>query len=267
MSEEIGYYQLGESRFYGFCRVIKDLAVKQNKQFDLVVAVGNTGLIMGKFAEMIYQELDLVFPPQLTVPFVRFQKGFEENVDKLFDNSYLLPEIIEQIKNIAELKNVLFVDDEIGRGITAKTCLKLLNQALADLGKPSVREYYVVAEDMNFQFSVLEFPEIRFVPYAKDTHGINNVIFFITPEKFQKPIREVLGDERQFAFFKITSLLLGLPVKDHKDALPVYTDEYLKIAQAKIPDFAKLQTGYQEHLKKLIKNCLNKFISSPTADR
>ena len=132
---DLNLEKLGEQKFNNFCRKIKELTIDSKATFDLVVAVGNSGLVMGKFTKLIYENLGLNFPPQLSIPFYRFYLDFRDDMSKLFDNNIFLPEVIKQIKDISKIDTVLFVDDKIGSGITAVGCLELIKEALKRIQK------------------------------------------------------------------------------------------------------------------------------------
>lgn len=254
--EKIDMGAMGKRRFCRFCHVIKKLLIKRKLHFELIIAVGNSGISMGRFTELIYNYYHLEVPPRLNIPFYRFIPGFEENTDKLFDSRYYLDEIISKLKRIDTIENVLFVDDEIGKGITAIGLFKLINEALERLNKPRIKSYYIVAEDQGFKPPQCS-PEIKFAPYDFEVEGHFNAIFYTTPLEYEKPIVAVLGDDNKFAFHKRTNLLFGLPVKDFNFGEPIYTDKFLKLVERKKPDFKNLQKKYQKYIVQLVETCLN----------
>lgn len=254
--QQIDYGKLGEQRFCKFCRVTKDLI--NEVSFDLLIAAGNSGQSLAKFTELIYQELNKEAPPKLQIPFFRYFPGYRDNPDKVFASKTFLTEVVNQIKNVSgEIKNVLFVDDEIGLGLTATGIFNLLNQALKKINKPKIENYYIVAEDQGFKVPK-EHPEIRFIPYDLELDGYNNVIFFFNPSEFEDPIENALGDDDRFSFRCRTNILLGVPIKDFNNGKPVYTDRFLKEAEEKIPNLQKLQEQYLIFIKQTIKNCCEK---------
>lgn len=247
---EININELGLQRFSNFCKKIKELLVDRKINFDLIVASGNSGLAMGKYAAIIYKELGKEFPQQLSIPFYRFPPGHRDELDKKFDSSFFLPEVQKQIENI-NINSVLFVDDEIGLGITALSILNLLNEALRLQCKDPIRAYYIVAEDQGFKVPE-DRKEIQFFPYDKETDGYNNVIFFVTPSELEKPIIEVFGDDDKFPFHQRCNLLLNLPIKDFNNGKPIWTNKYLETAKEKISSFSDLQKRYLEYTASLV---------------
>jgi len=257
-NQQIDYGKLGRQRFCKFCYVIKELIQENGLRFDLLIAAGNSGLSLAKFTELIYQEFNKDLPQELYIPFFRYFPGHRDNPDKIFDSKIFLPTIINQVKNSKiEIKNVLFVDDEIGLGITAISIFNLLNQALKEAEKPRIDNYYIVAEDQGFKMPT-ENSSIKFIPYDFELDGYNNVIFFFNPWEFEKPIIEMFGDDDKFPFHQRTNLLLGLPIKEFNSGHPIYTDRYLKIAQERIPNFNNLQNNYLAFIKTAIKDCFKK---------
>ena len=133
--------KFGEQRFCNLCHIIKKLIQKDRLQFDILIAAGNSGLSVVRFTELIYQELGQNVPEKLLIPFFRYFPGHKDNPDKAFDIKIFFPEIVNQVRNLnKEIKNVLFVDDEIGLGITATSILTLINLALKEIGKPRLEE-------------------------------------------------------------------------------------------------------------------------------
>lgn len=256
VEEQDNYKKLGKQRFCNFCRAIKKLIQEKNLDFDLLVAAGNSGQSLAKFTELIFQELNQEAPPKLLIPFFRYFPGYRDDPGKIFDSNIFLPEVIQQVKNINRgITNVLFVDDEIGLGLTATNIFSLLNQALSEIGKPKVKDYCIVAEDQGFRVP-RESPEIKFVPYDFETDGYNNVIFFINPWQLERPIIDTLGEDDKFPFHCRTNILLGLPIKDFNYGRPIYTDRFQKIAEGQISNLRELQKKYLAFIRQSIKDCL-----------
>jgi len=257
-NQQIDYGKLGRQRFCKFCHVIKQLIQENGLHFNLLIAAGNSGLSLAKFTELIYQELNQESPPKLQIPFFRYFPGHNDDSGKIFESKIFLSEVINQVKNSKiEIKNVLFVDDEIGLGITAISIFNLLNQALKEARKPRIENYYIVAENQGFK-TPKENSSIKFIPYDFELDGYNNVIFFFNPLEFEKPIIDMFGDDDKFPFHQRTNLLLGLPIKDFNSGHPIYSDKYLKIAQERIPNFNNLQKNYLTFIKAAIKDCFKK---------
>jgi hypothetical protein len=256
-ADAIDYDKLGTERFRNFCRTIKQLVRTDSVHVDLIVAAGNTGQSMARFTTLIYEALGLDLPPILEAPFYRYYPGHQENPSWAFSGAVLKPHIIEQVRKLqGPIRNVLFVDDEIGSGTTAIGMLGILNDAIHELGLPKIEQYYIVAEDQGFR-PPKALPEIVFKPYDHEIEGLNNVIFFVNPYELEKPIADALGDDKHFLFHLRTNILLGLPIKDFNNGSPIFTDVFLREAQAKIPNLAGLQEAYLVFLRERIRTALS----------
>ena len=252
----IDYDRLGNERFAGFCRTIKQLVVTEGVDIDLIIAAGNTGQSMARFTALVYETLGKPVPPKLEAPFFRYYPGHQENPSWAFSGAVLLPEIVDQLRKLKDpVRTVLFVDDEIGSGTTAIGMLGLLHSATNELVMPKVEHYYVVAEDQGFR-PPKAFPEIVFRPFSHETEGLNNVIFFANPYDLEQPIVEAFGDDPPFNFHLRTNILLGVPIKDFNNGQPIFTDKFQKMAQAKIPNLAELQSRYELFLRECIRQAV-----------
>jgi len=257
MKNKINYGKIGKQKFSNFSHTIKRLSLDERLKFDLLIAAGNSGQSMAKFTTMIFNELGKPSPPILEVPFFRYLPGQRENPDGLFNNEIFLAGIKTQLKQIGgDIRKVLFVDDEIGKGLTAWGVLDLLNEGLSNAGKPQIKDYYIVAEDQGFKIPG-RYKNVKFIPYDSETEGHNNAIFYFTPSKFDKPLKKIF-DEKELSFHSRTNLLLSLPVKEFNGGKPRYTTKFLKTAKRKIPDFQKLQEDYHDFIREAIKKNLKK---------
>ena len=245
---------MGREHFCKFCRTMKDLL--QTQTFDLLVAAGNTGSIVARFTETIYAHLHLKPPPTLRIPLFRFLPGHEDDTKHLFDTLHHLPMVIEQLRSLSPLRNVLFVDDEISRGLTAVSLFRLISEALRQLGRDTVEQFTIVAEDQGFKVPD-DCPGMHFMPFAQEKKGYGNVIFYATPPKLEEPIIRIVGDDDLFAFHKRCSLLLGLPIKDFNNGMPIFSDSILRTVEKQIPDFPTLQKEYEQFIEESIQQCLS----------
>lgn len=253
---DIDYDKLGTGRFANFCHAVRQLVQTEAVHIDLIVAAGNTGQSMARFTVLIYEALGLPVPPVMDAPFYRYYPGHQENPSWAFSGEVLKPHIIEQLQKLSgPVVNVLFVDDEIGSGTTAIGMLGLLNGAIHDLNLPRIEHYYIVAEDQGFR-PPKALPEILFRPYDRETEGLNNVIFFANPYELEQPVAKALGDDPPFPFHLRTNILLGLPIKDFNNGQPIFTDAFLRQAQAKIPNLVELQAAYLQFLRDRIARAL-----------
>ncbi len=252
-----------EQRFRQFVLTIQSLVLAQNIQFDLLVAGGNTGLVMADLTRRIYARLGLGAPRELLLPIYRYDPGFRDDPAHRFDNSCLWPEVEQAMRGCRALRNVLFVDDEIGLGITALTLLDFVQRWRREQLAADGFDYYVVAEDQGFE------PrggppgvEVHFAPYAGEIDGWNNVIANIVPPKYTQPLEQVFP-EATLPFHQRLNLLLNLPIKELVDGKPRYGSGPLEAARASIPALGDLQAGFQRWLDRKIRACLRQATTGP----
>lgn len=231
-------YLLGMRNFKKFVEVICYLLLEEHKKFDLIVGSGNSGVVVAKYTELIYKELNIPCPPIIHIPVLRY-RGERDREENRFDNSVLLPEIKEKLKDckLEKLTNVLFVDDEIGLGITAKTCLELLIQAT----NAHNITYTVVAEDQGVSWGKDLPSKIEFYPFAQEWPGLNNVILWFMPGNISHPI-EAMSDEIKGSH-SVMNIILGLPIKEKGTDIqvPSFTEKYNQIALERVPNLPTLR--------------------------
>ncbi len=246
---DFDYLSVGEHNFKKFVQTIKKLFINEKKNFDLIIGTGNSGVVMAKFVEMILKELDIKIPPTLIIPILRFSDSNEENE---FDNGILLELVKWQLHDINKIENVLFVDDEIFRGISVKTAIQLIMEAKS-LNNLNVT---IVAEDQGFQLDK-SIPNvgIKFYPFSKEIEGHNNAIFYMIPCDFDNLIKSIFP-ENVLKWYNRMNVLMGLPIRIMRDGVPTYSYKYSQEAKEKMKDFKKLQDDFLIHVKHLIKQSL-----------
>ncbi|CAN5217448.1 hypothetical protein BH09PAT2_BH09PAT2_05890 [soil metagenome] len=246
---DFNYLATGEHNFKQFINIIKRLFVDENKKYDLVIGMGNTGLVMLKLNELILNELKIKMPPTLTLPLLRFS---DNNEKELFNNDIFLEEVKKQIEGIEKIQNILFVDDEIYRGISLKTALGLLMKVKGT----DHLQVTVVAEDQGFQWhNDIQNVDIEFCPFAHEVEGHNNVIFYMIPSEYDKPIKDAFPEDILKWHTRI-NILLGLPIKIMIDGKPEYTFKFNQEAEEKVANFRQLQVDFLTHLKDLIRKSI-----------
>jgi len=242
--------QLGRERLEGFCKTLKKLLVDEAVQFDVIVAAGNSGLAMSSFAFMVFDALHISRPMLLKVPFFRYLPRHNDDPQHLFLISTFEDEIRAQLDDIKlQSNNFLFVDDEIGQGITALGMYSLIKPGLAELNRVENFGYYIVAEDQGFKVPA-NLTDIHFHSFSKEIEGLNNIIFYMIPAEFEDPIIKALGDDEKFTFHWRANLLLDLPIKDYNNGNPVFSDKWLDKARNDIPEFTRLQMQFQKYIMK-----------------
>ena len=165
----------------------------------------------------------------------------------------LLPEARDQLAGVTGLKNILFVDDEIGSGVTAKASLDVVLKATTPSQRPGRLTYVIAAENSDFNWSC-ETPgvDVRFVPWARKTEGVFSVISHIIPPAIEAHLEGLPRDPDSSPTKYRMNLLLGLPVKQLTEAGPRFTYGYNQIAQREVEELPALKREFRAYLQDLI---------------
>lgn len=245
--------EVGRRNFTAFVKTTAKLIKDLKEGFDLLVGSGDSGIAMVKFTEFIYDGLGIKSPPSIQIPIFRFRaKDVPEG--KSFDNSVLQPMVKRQWPHLNKIKSILFVDDEVGEGFTAKISLQLIIDTIGDQSEEL--NYFIVAEDQGFIWK-WRFPRVRvkFIPFIKHTKGVYNAISYIIPYELEKPIKEIYSEE-EFGSKARMDALLGLPIKKLINGKPVWSNEYLGNLKREISNFEDLQNRFEEFSRNLIHQSL-----------
>lgn len=240
--------QLGRDRLDNLCKVIKHLVIDKNIKFDYIIAAGNSGISMAQITLLIYDALKITRPNLIKIPFFRYYPGHNDDKAFLFPNIVYKEELKKQLvlDSVADL-NILFVDDEIGQGITALGVLDLIKESLTELKYSKRLSYFIVAEDQGFQ-SPKDEALIYFYAIGKEVEGYNNLIFCMIPSDLEYPIVDKLGDDTKLPFHQRANLLLDLPIKYFNNGNPIFSNKLLEEAKMEIPEFEKYQKRFEEFL-------------------
>jgi hypothetical protein len=245
-----------QQRLRQFVKTIHNLVRYQAVQFNLLVSGGNTGLVMAYITERIYCFSGIALPHRLALPTYRYYPGFLDDSEHLFDNSALHSNVEAALLDFPKLQHVLFVDDEIGLGITALTIHKLLNDWQQTRHPRNDFNYYIVAEDQGFQLGPSQADRnIHFCPYATEIEGWNNLIANIVPPEYGTPIKQKFP-EQVLPFHQRMNLLLGLPTKEFANGQPRFDSSLLDQAKEKLPNLPDLQQGFRRFLDEKISRYL-----------
>jgi hypothetical protein len=238
-----------------FISKIKVLA--QKNDFDLILAPGNSGLMMAKITELVYNQLKIKIPPIIKIPvYLRDVKG--KRIP--FDNSVLVPDVKNQIKNVKDIETVLLVDDELSEKDpkTVRECIKLIQKA----GETKLSEkltIFIVAEGQKGKLSKVKSLgcNIWYFPFAKQTKewaGVSNFVSYGIPWNIQKEVRKFYSDEKLSAS-EIFCSLLGEPTREKgklKKGKPYFSYKWTALLKRKIKNFKNLQKEFENHIKSLV---------------
>lgn len=244
--------ELAESRIKMFAAAITRQLLENHEIFDLLIGAGNSGLYMTKIAEMTYRYLNIPAPKILNIPIMRF----EDDGKTLNDNSSLLPKIKQDLNKINTIKNILFVDDEIMRGITANECFKLL---LNTYTKITHLDATIIAENHFFEWHY-KIPKIsvRFFAYSPLIQDLNGNIGHFIPENLYKEIFSLIKDVTSYN--RAMAIVIGGGLKKKDPNGNYYFD--LKIESSlkdKIAGYDDKKSKLKAHLQELVKNGVEEF--------
>ena len=161
---QIDLMDLAADRTHRLVAMITRLIVDEKEKFDVIISGGDSGLIVTQIVATTFRHLQLALPPIINLPIQRYQTS-----DLL--QRFAHPDLEKYLPSLPNAKNILFVDDEIRIGWTAKTCFETLLKVL-----PQPLNCVIVAENHFFEWRY-QLPQInlRFFAHAKVFPGINQI--------------------------------------------------------------------------------------------
>lgn len=158
----------------------------ESKQFDLITAGGNSGVVATTITKMVYQKAGILLPPIAVLPIIRPSI----NADIAIDASA----IGTQLKDVTDVIRILFVDDEIMRGQTARICFESVSNFLKNKnGQTPQLSCTIVGENHFFVWRHdLENIAIRFLPFAMVLQGYNGNFGFLIPDDLLADMSQAL---------------------------------------------------------------------------
>lgn len=248
--------KFGAIRLKRFVGMIYKLLQEEQKHFDVLLVGGNSGLMMGRITQEIFDKLNVKRPPLIAIPFVKCKPEREGSIRNFI--GIFQDEIRDQIGNInfKDFKNVLFVDDEIGDGCTADVCMEALLKATGTDSK--LVNYYIVAEDHGFKASNIKSVNAIYYPFARKNIDVNNIISYCIPAVIDQQIRKVLPNDLYHAKRRF-NVLLDLPSRDKKQLFSNYNYQLNEKVRQNISNIEELKTDFQIFLSKLISNGIEEY--------
>lgn len=163
------------------------------------------------------------------------------------------------------MENILYIDDEIANGITAREAVRVVLKAIPKNKIAHNINLIIVAEDQGFDpTNFLENVSATIYPFAEHIPDMHGVINYIVPWEIEKQIEEHFSEEEAGPKVRI-NILLDLPSKD-KELMegmfmpkPVFIYNYNKKAKQKVPHFAKLQNQFKADLAKWINDAIEEY--------
>lgn len=244
--------ELAKSRIKMFVASICRQLVDFKEEYGLILGAGNNGLFMTRITEMVYQCLDIKAPPVLNLPIYRFK----EDGTTLQDNSFLITQVKEKLQEIQKISNILFVDDEIMRALTAKECFQLILEADSNIDHLSAT---IIAENHFFEWHY-KMPKvsISFFAYSPLIQGLNGNIGYFIPEDFYKQISTMY--DNTFSHNHVMAIVIGggLKRKDHigNSYFDFIIESELK---NKLADYDKKRSSLVNELEELVREGIKEY--------
>jgi hypothetical protein len=189
---------LAVRNFKRFIAVLNYL-IKRN-EFDLLLFGGDSGIGLSKITELVYEQLDKKPPTMISLPIIRMEpKWLDDHGQevKKFDNSIFIPQIKDRVNSLNKLENLAFIDDEIGKGITARAIVNLAIETADENKLQKPLNLTILAEDQNFNpENFLENVNCDIYPFATQNEEIYNVLCRVVPWSIQKQIRDHFTNEQ-----------------------------------------------------------------------
>lgn len=257
--ENIDFHELSKSRIQHFGATLCRLLVNQNEHFDVIISGGNSGLYVSKIAEYAYEILGIQKPPILKLPIYRYiETDLPETEAPLFDNSLLLPMAQEQLKNVNKVQNILFVDDEIRIGTTARNCFELVLEAVYNSKYKNPCSCIIVAEHHFFEWHH-DTPNlaVRFYAHSRLIPGVTNIISHFLPEPLLEEIKTVLGSD--ITYNHALALVVGGGLKTRDSGVPSFDPSKALLLVSKIENYESKKEQLLSELKDEVRTGIEKY--------
>lgn len=234
--------ELAKSRIKMFTAAIARQLLDEKAEFDVIIGGGNSGLFMTKITELVYEILGKNSPKVLNIPIIRVM---EENKE-----AKALHDLISEL-NIEKIEKVLFVDDEIMRSITVKTCLELLL-----LAKPKIQhiDATIIAENHFFEWHYsLPKVSIRFFAFSRLIQWLNGNIGYFIPENLFKKIQKKLPEVKNYNY--AMAVVVGGGIKKLENGKPYFDFN----VEAKLENYKEQKGELIRELKFLISEAISEY--------
>lgn len=252
-AEDLDLNVLAKDRIKNFAAVISRLLTQEQCQVDVVVGGGNSGLYMLKMTEFAYEYLDVPMPRFVKIPVVRTVKDPTTGKESFFDNSVLIESTKEQLKGLTEVKNILFVDDEIMVGTTAKSCFDVILKAVYGKVENIHCNCVIVAEHHFFEWHHnTPYLSVRFFSFGQFIPGVNNLVSYFLPNELFEEIQELCSFGEATKHNRSMGLVVGGALKADKVAVPYYDYSKENILKEGISDYLIRKESFLRDLKVLV---------------
>lgn len=211
------------------------------RDFDLLVFPGNSGVMLRPIAEMVYEYDKRDFPAYIELPVYRDKTDYSDKFD------------------IPICKEVLIIDDEIATGSSAKICMETVLRSMTGV---SFVNFTILAENMHFEWNKrIPGAFVYFYGYANSIHGMtNNISHILSGKDFETLSKYIpINAEKK----QVLAMILAGKIKTkNNDSEWVFdetiegkvvarTEKYVEIKKKIIADvYSYVKSGIEKHKDK-----------------
>lgn len=234
---------LAKSRIKMFVAALYRQLNEENEKFDLIITAGNSGLYMATIVRMVYKSLGLDLPSLITLPIYRDDSSFQQVISG-------------KLTSLPQKVNVLFVDDEIMTGKTAKTVLELILNERPDLNS---LHCLIIAENHFFEWHYL-IPKVsvNYFAYSRLIQGLNGNIGYFIPEDLYTKIAARFKDVKSYNHAMAIVIGGALKRKDEQGT-PFYDTSVEDVCLKNISDYKETQSFLMHELEKLVNQSIEEY--------
>lgn len=244
---------LAKSRIKMFTATICRQLLEKKEKFDLLLGGGNSGLFMIEIAKLVYQNLKIDLPLTVCLPIYRFINDDDKLIN---DNSVLKNVIPKKLKDIPKNLNILFIDDEIMRGVTMKAVLDLV---LAEKSDIDFLRAVIIAENHFFEWHYnMPKVSVNFFPYARLIQGLNGNIGRFIPDNLFKEMAFQISEIRSYNHAMAIIFGGAFKRKDER-GIPYFDQDIETVLRKNIIDYDYQKFSMKEMLKNLVLEGIERY--------
>lgn len=247
--------------FKGLVGILFHLLKEEKREFDLVVGAGNSGSGMVSLVELIYKQLEAPIPPVLRIPTQRYKNPatiWSDEPSDYYDTSALLPDVEAGLKDVDDISEVLYIDDETSTvGLTLKTTLDLILKS-GHVNKNKKFIYTAITEDaQELEWEDMDGVVFESFSWAKTTTDLFSVLFYVLPWELEKQLNQPFTEKLDVK--ELVCILLGAPLRDKVTGNPEFSFKTHERVMARAKNFSQLQTQFTHHLEILIEEGIHEY--------
>ncbi|MEI6498805.1 MAG: hypothetical protein WCO23_02495, partial [bacterium] len=242
--ESVSRY-IGKESLSCFYARLKEL-ISRNK-FDLIIGAGDSGQVMAWITREIFKALDTEIPQIVVLPIYRHA---DEAETILFNNNIFTKELRSKT-DLSKVKQILFVDDEVGNGTVVSAVAGLIQNGADDNEERTIT---ILSENRGYNPPIkIAGNTVYFVPSRNVEANIYNAIQYVVPKILRMKTKDALKDLVEYPSEKLAlNVLLGLSIKKFNDCDPIFSDQYYIIMKDRIEDFEPTRIAFEAELKSSI---------------